>query len=246
MQVVRRGLVACGLVSLAGAMLHAGDAAESKALLDKAIKAAGGQAKVDKLKNFSWKGKFSLEENGQQLDVKLDGSFQGWDRQRLDVEINANNILLVINGAKGWVKSPNGKVDTLGKELAVFANVVFAARGPQWLSGLKDKAFQLAHLGEIKVGDQEAVGLRISRKDTPDLNVFFAKKTNLPLKADTRFTSPQGKEIDMEILFGDYKDIAGLKHFTKLTFKADGKVINVELSDLMPEAQLEANLFDRP
>ena len=90
------------------------------------------------------------------------------------------------------------------------------------------------------------MGLRISRKDAPDLNVFFSKKTHLPLKADTRIAEPQGKEIDMEILFGDSKDFDGLKHFTKLTFKADGKVVTMELSDLRPDAQLEASIFNRP
>ena len=249
MRTVWHGLVVCGLFCAVSDWLQAGDSAETKTLLEKAIKAVGGQAKVEQLKNLTWKGKFSIEENGQQIAVNLDGSLQGWDRQRLDLEVNANgqteNIVLVINGKKGWIKVRNNITD-IGKELSVFTQVVFAVRGPQLLAGLKDKTFQLSHLGEIKIGDQEAVGLRISRKGAPDLNVFFSKKTYLPLKADTRITEPQGKEIDMEILFGDSKDFGGLKHFTKLTFKADGKVVTMELSDLRPGAQLEANIFNRP
>jgi hypothetical protein len=249
MRTVWRGLVTCVLFCGASALLQAGDSAETKTLLEKAIKAAGGRAKVDQLKNLTWKGKFSIEENGQQIAVSLDGSLQGWDRQRLELEVNVNgrteNALLVINGKKGWMKDRN-TVSEIGKEVAIFTQVVFAVRGPQLLTGLKDKSFRLSHLGEIKVGDQQAVGLRISRKDTPDLNVFFSKKTYLPLKADTRITEPQGKEIDMEILFGDSKDFDGLKHFTKLTFKADGKVVTMELSDLRPDAQLEGNIFNKP
>ena len=249
MRTVWRALVAGGLFCAASALLQAGDSAETTTLLEKAIKAAGGQAKVDQLKNLTWKGKFSIEENGQQIAVNLDGSLQGWDRQRLELEVNANgqteNVLLVINGKKGWIKVRNNITD-IGKELAVFSQVVFAVRGPQLLVGLKDKAFQLSHLGQIKVGDQEAVGLRISRKDAPDVNVFFSKKTYLPLKADTRITEPQGKEIEMEISFSDYKDFGGVKHFTKLSFKAEGKTIPVELTELTPGAQLEANAFAKP
>jgi hypothetical protein len=246
---IRHVLAVCALVGTANAWLQAGGTAETKALLDKAIKAAGGQAKVDGLKDLAWKGKLSIDENGQQVTVGLDGNFQGWDRQRLEVEVNVNgttqNLLLVINGKKGWVKNQN-KANELGKELAVFSDIVFAVRCPQLLTGLKDKSFQLSHLGELKVADQKAVGLRVSRKGSPDVNIFFSKKTHLLLKADTRFTEPQGKEIEMEILFDEYKDFGGLKHFTKATFKADRKTINLEVSDLRPGAQFEANAFAKP
>ena len=249
MRMIRHALAACALLGMANAWLPAQDTAETKALLDKAIKAAGGQAKVAALKNLIWKGKLSIDENGQQISIGMDGSFQGWDKQRLEVEVNVNgrteNALVVINGKKGWVKDRN-RVNELGKELAAFSDVVFAVRGPQLLTGLRDKSITLSHLGEIKVGDQDAVGLRISRKGSPDLNIFFSKKTHLLLKADSRFTEPQGKEVEMEILFNEYKDFDGLKHFTKLTFKADGKAVNLEVSEVRPGAQFEANTFGRP
>src|SRR5262249_4068099 len=88
MRSVWHGLVVCGLFCAASAWLQAGDSAETKTLLEKAIKAAGGEAKVGLLKNLTWKGKFSIEENGQQIAVNLDGSLQGWDRQRLELEVN--------------------------------------------------------------------------------------------------------------------------------------------------------------
>lgn len=249
MRMIQRPLLACALLGVANAWLPAQDTAETKALLDKAIKAAGGQAKVEALKNLAWKGKLSLDANGQQISIGMDGSFQGWDKQRLEVEVNVNgmtqNLLLVINGKKGWVKNQD-KVNELGKELATFSDVVFGVRGPQLLTGLRDKSIQLSHLGEIKVGDQDAVGLRISRKGSPDLNIFFSKKTHLLLKADSRFTEPQGKEIEMEILFNEYKDFDGLKHFTKVIFKADGKAVNMEVSEVRPGAQFEAKTFAKP
>jgi hypothetical protein len=247
-----RTLAACCLLLAAGAWCPAGDSKETKSLLEKAIKAVGGQAKAASLQNLTLKGKFAIEENGQQITVNLDGAFQNWDRQRLDLEVNVNgrmeNALLVINGKKGWIKDRN-KVNDIGKELSIFSDVMFAVRVPQLLAGLKDKTFKLSHLGELRdttVGDEDAVGLRVSRKGSPDLNLFFSKKTHLLLKADTRFTTPQNREIELEIRLSDYKDFDGLKHFTKMTFKADGKTINMELSDLRPNAQLEANLFNRP
>jgi hypothetical protein len=248
MGTVWRGLVALTLLVAAGAWSQAGEK-EIKTLLDKAIKACGGQVKMDGLKKLTWKGKMDIVEGTKQIGVTMDGTFQDWDKQRLDVEVNKNgqleNATLVINGKKGWTKDKN-KVREISKELPTFANVVFAVRGPQLLAGLKDKKFQLSHLGEVKVGDQDAVGLRISRKESPDLSIFFSKKTHLPLKAETRLTDPRGKEIDMEIQFSDYKDFDGLKHFTKVTFKVEGKNVVMEVSELRPGAKLDANSFAMP
>jgi hypothetical protein len=249
MRTVWRALAALSFLAAVVGWSEAGNNAETQTLLDKAIKALGGQAKVDKLKNMTWNGTFTAERMGQKIPVKINGSFQGWDKQRLELMANFKgkneDSLLIIHGKKGWGKDQYG-VREIGKEYVIFRDVFFAVRGPQFLTGLKDKAFGLSYLGELKVADQQTIGLRIRRKEAPDLNVYFSQKTLLPVKADIHISEPKGKEMDLEILFGDYKEFDGLKHYTKLTFKADGKSIDVNLSDLRPGAQLEASLFDRP
>ena len=51
---------------------------------------------------------------------------------------------------------------------------------------LRDADFQLSPAGEVKVNDRPALGLRVSRKGWPDVNVYFDKESGLVVKAATR------------------------------------------------------------
>jgi len=53
------------------------------------------------------------------------------------------------------------------------------------LAPLKDKAYTLAPIGEVKVEDRPALGLRVSRKGNRDINLYFDKKTYLRVKTNT-------------------------------------------------------------
>jgi hypothetical protein len=240
------------LVLMFSAMLsRAGEnAAEVNAVLDKAINAMGGSAKVAKLQNVTWKGKITLNKGGTQIAFNLDASSQGWDRLRLDIDANVNgmqkNATLVVKGDKAWGKD-EGKVKELpAKESDTFRDIYFAVRAAQLLPLLKGKEFKISHLGELNIKDQPTAGLRISRKDRPDVSVFFDKKTSLPLKADLRIKSPQGQEVEVEMFMSEHKELAGLKHFTKATFKAAGEEFVMELSDIQPQERLDATLFEQP
>ena len=155
-------------------------------------------------------------------------------------------LLLVVNGNKAWA-SVRGKVeDVKGKDLAPIREVFYGLRMVQMLPALKGKDFKLSHLGELKVGDRATVGLSISRKDRPDVNLFFDKDNGKPLKAAFRIKTPDGQEKEVELLYDNYKNFDGLKHFTKMTLKFDGMDFVTEFSEIRAPGELEASLFARP
>jgi hypothetical protein len=239
-----------GLLATATAPLWAGDAAETRQILDKAIKAAGGAAKVAKLRNVTWKGTANIEEGGMQATITHEGSSQGWDKYRVDLtaQIGGRNeaILMVLNGDKAWA-SKDGKVkEAPAKEIGVVRDFFYAWRVVQMLPALKDKAVKLSHLGEVKVGDRPAVGLLVSQTGRPDVSLFFDKENSLPLKSVVRLKVPNDQEKELEYLFSAYKDFDGLKHFTKITFRADSKEYVTELSEIRTPAELDATLFAKP
>jgi uncharacterized protein (TIGR03000 family) len=230
------------------------DAAAIKTVLVKAINAAGGLDEVAKLKNVTWKGKGNIDWDENQLIFKVDISAQGWDRLRLEMEIqwqrekNAIDFTVVMNGSRAWIERQNVP-EPAANELAL-RDLYFALRAPQMLQALLAKEFRLKHLGEVRVKGQPAVGLRISRKGRPDIALFFDKKTGLPVKAELLVTNPA---FASRVFFSDYKEFDGLTHFTKITFanpdkeKAKNQLIRLmELSDIRPRKQLEPSLFERP
>src|SRR5207302_6498712 len=89
----------------------------------------------------------------------------------------------VIHGAKGWVKF-NDEVKAMPDEELGEEKEEMYARWVASLVPLKDKAFKLAALGEVKVGDSAAVGVRISHDGRRDVNLFFDKSSGLLVKQE--------------------------------------------------------------
>jgi hypothetical protein len=242
-------LVAVLILVLTGS-LRADDQADAKAVVDKALKAMGGEAKVAKFKTGTWKGKATAQEGGNEIVLTSEGTWQGTDRLHLDAEITVGGqtekVLAVINGDKGWVKVKEMVRDAPDGELPMMKSALYAMRMPHMLPDLKGKDFTLSNLGEVKVGDKPALGIGITHKDHKDVSLFFDKETGLPSKSEVRISEPSGKEITIEYLYADYKEADGIKHPMKITIKADGKEINLELSEIKSKDKVEESEFAKP
>src|SRR5271155_1608457 len=56
------------------------------AILDKAIKALGGEEKLKKAEAITWKAKGTITFNDNDNDIKVQSTFQGLDHHRREVE----------------------------------------------------------------------------------------------------------------------------------------------------------------
>src|SRR5262249_25995452 len=115
-----------------------------------------------------------------------------------------------------------------------------------------EKGYSLAPLGEIKVDDRPAVGVKVTHKDRPDVDLYFDKKSGLPVKCEMRLKGYAGNyaqfdEAAFEFFLSEYKETDGVKHFTKVVVKADGKqVMEIELTEIAPQDKLDDNAFAKP
>jgi hypothetical protein len=243
---------AAGLCVLAlfGAALRADDKAEATAVLDKAIEALGGREKLARFQSVTWKGKATIQAGGQDIALVHEGAAQSGDRYRVEMEIQANGmtnkVLFVINGEKAWARANNQTTD-LPKEVAAFArDGLYVMRLVQLLPNLREKEYELSHLGEVKVGDSPAVGIQVARKGFRDVSLFFAKDTGLPVRSETRLTAPDNQEYTVAYLFADYKEFGGIRHFTRVTFKVNDQDYATELTEVQAPDTLEDGTFEKP
>jgi hypothetical protein len=242
-------VLAVGLV-LGTGPTQADEQADAKALLDKAMKAMGGQVKLAKLNTVSAKGRLSGSPDGEEIAVNFDGTWQGMSQYRaeFEVQVGGNNFkgALVVNGDKGWLKKGDNTEDAPDGVATFIQNVFYAGRMPQLLPAFTDKAYKLTPTGEVQVGTQAALGLSISHNDRKDVSLFFDKDKGLPIKSEIRLADPKGKEITMEYLYSDYKDYGGVKLCSKIALKLDDKDFTIELSDLKAVDKVDDSQFDRP
>jgi hypothetical protein len=236
----------------APALVRADERAEALALIDKAIKAMGDPDQVAKLQVATWKVKGSAQEDGQQVDLTIDGTSQGLTKHRLEFEANAGGaqqrILIVINGDNAWAQV-NGMMRDVPKEvIPSVTNLFHTLRACQAPVLLKDPVYTLAPLGEVKVGDRPALGLRASHKDFRDVELYFDKEKGHLLRCILRLPNmPNGQDVEWEVLFGDYKELNGIKHFTTATFSHDGKkVFTLEVTEVKSAGKLDESTFAKP
>jgi hypothetical protein len=231
------------------AVARADEKDEAKAVIDKALKAMGGEAKVAKLKAGTWKATLTASEGGNDVSVVSDGTWQGKDQYHINGEATfggrTESAMFVINGDKGWGKH-NDRVDEAKDELPLIKNGLYAMRAPQLLPEFKGKDSKLSHLGEVKVNDKPAVGVSVAHKDFKDISVFFDTESGLPVKTEIHLTDPRGKEITVEFFYSDYKEMEGIKHPTKLLIKFDNKEAKMEVSEIKAKDKVDDSEFAKP
>jgi hypothetical protein len=152
-------LVSCLVLGFAG-VARADDQADCRAVVDKAIKALGGQGKLSKYKAATWKEKGVYHGMGTPLPYMGKYAVQWPGQFRMEIE---GVFTIVLNGDKGWVKTEGGEVTEMTKDQLAEQKEQHYAGWVTRLLPLKDKAFQLAPLGESKVGDRTAVGVKVSQ-----------------------------------------------------------------------------------
>jgi hypothetical protein len=246
----RGSLVVCLL--LAGTWpAAADDQAEAKALIDKAVKAAGGADKVGKLTAATWKGKGGFTDGNKQIDFTTEGTVQGLDKGRSEMEANFDGmtmkITIVLSGDKAWAEVMGQAKDAPEGIVPIIRQDFYAIRLGQNPLLLKDKAFTLKPVGEIKIGDRPALGVQVSHKDYKDLNFFFDKETGLPAKVEMLVKEEDGKDVNHELYFSEPKEFDGVKHFSKLLLHRDGKkTFEVEVSEVKAADKVDEALFKKP
>src|SRR5262245_3985793 len=95
-----------GLALTVASPVRSEEGGDAKAVIDKAIKALGGEEKLTKaLKGCTWKNKGKLSIMGSDNDISTDSTLAGLDkyRSKFEGEFGGNKIegVSVLNGDKG-------------------------------------------------------------------------------------------------------------------------------------------------
>jgi len=240
-------LLVCGLAGSARAQNDAG----TKAILDKAAKALGGEEKLNAVKAFTWKGKGKLNFMGNESDITVETIVQGLDHYRrvLEGEFGGQQrkIIIVLNGAKGWRKFGDQGGELEGDPLANEKRVLYLTQAPITLAPLRDPKFKVEAAGDEKVGDKPAAVLKVTGPDGKDFKIYFDKESGLPVKQVAKVLSIMGDEVTEETTYADYKDMGGIKKATRLEVKRDGdKWIDQEITEFKILDKVDPKMFDEP
>lgn len=241
--------LACCLPLFLARSVRSDNQDDLKLIIDKGIKAAGGEEKLSKFKagTCKIKGKVLEDKEGTfSFEAFLQGAEQVKLTGDIDIQGMQTKVAFVVNGDQGWAKFTDNVEDAPKEVLTAIKDMIRAFRYVHALPLLKDKAATLSPLGEVNIEGKAAVGIKVGCKDQKDINVFLDKTTGLPLKAELAFTKG-GQDETVEVLLSEYKEFNGAKHFIKVELKQNGKpILEAEMIEFKWLDQIEASIFDKP
>ena len=231
---------------------RADDAAEAKAVVEKAIKARGDKPDT-KNTAATWKDAGKVSRMGITLEYTADWAFQAPDRYRFDFAANFNDAKLtlttVVKGERAWAREGDVTKELTGEKLEQARNEAYTL----WVTSLAplvtEKGFTLATAKGKDVNDKPTVAVKVTRDKKPAMTLYFDKESGLLVKTEVvvKDEFQKGKEVLDEAYFWDYKESNGSKHFTKLKIVRDGKtMIEATLSDAKEVEKLDEKLFEKP
>jgi hypothetical protein len=234
-----------------GSPARAQDDKAVKEILDKAIKALGGEEKLKTAGKAMWKGKGVISFGGTDNNFTSTATVNGLDQYRSEFEgeFMGNQIkgVTVLNGDKGWRKFADMGMEMDKDAVANEKRSVYLLVVPATLLPLREKGFKVQATGEEKVGDKPAVGLKITGPDGKDFQLYLDKESGLPVRQVAKVMGFMGDEFTQDTTFSNYKDFGGIKKATKIVNKRDGeKFLEQEITEFKPLDKVDPKTFGEP
>jgi hypothetical protein len=222
---------------------------EARAILEKAIKAHGGADKIAKEKATQTKTKGTLELSGG-LSFTEETSIQP-NRLKSVVQLEVGNqtikIVTVFDGKNAWVQAQGNTMELTGKILDEVKESSYLASLSTY-AFLKDKEYEVSSIGEIKVNNRPAVGVKVAHKGHRDINFFFDKQTGLLAKMERQMVDPMTEtDVTEERIITEYQEVDGLKVAKKALVNRDGKkYVEAEVLEVKFRDKFDDSEFAKP
>ena len=226
---------------------------QPRAIIEKAVQAQGGQANVAKLRTMRIKldGTINLVPGQPSVPLTIEDTWQMPSRYKSSSSFQLAGGMMTqtqaIDGDKGWIEA-GGQVQDMPREAMEEMREQKYAEDLDHLSFLNEKGIELSMLDEINVAARPAVGVLAKSRGHRDVKLYFDKADGLLVKREQVVLDPQSnKEVRQEVLFSDYQETHGLKHYRKIVALRDGKeVIAARVIEVEFFEKLDAKVFAKP
>jgi len=226
----------------------ADDTTALRALVDKAIEAHGGAAKLVRYTAATWEAKGKLFILGRTTEYEGRFAEQLPKRQWFDVRFDTlgrqYRLTGAVSGDTQWLTTNGEKEQMSPAEFAEERERMHA----DWVATLRpllDRSIPLAPAGETKIDGRTAVGIVVEMKGHRPVKVFFDKEKGLLLKSEFRERDVEtGRESTREEFYGGHREFAGLMYHTRTKTRKDGQPYSEsERSNIKPMRHLDDSLF---
>jgi len=213
-------------------------------ILDRYIAALGGAQRLASLRSFVAKGTYEgFDTNFGKVAAEIFA--QAPDQRTTIVHPIAGDSTTTYDGRNGWIAATNTQLKLAaltGGELdgaRLDAEMSFPGGIKQYLSRWR------TGFPPLSIDDHNVQIVQGTAPGGSSVKLFFDKESGLLVRL-VRFTNTVVGFIPAQIDYSDYRDVSGVKMPFKWTATwTDGKS-SFELTDVQPNAQIDAAKFDKP
>jgi hypothetical protein len=229
-----------------------GDDAAVNAVLDKAIQALGGEAKLSKLEAYSIKSKGTVIFGGNENQLVSESTIAGLDRFRQEFELGSQGNqfkgILVLNGENGWRKQGgNNTVELEADAVANEKRSVYLQIVPSLILPLKTKAFKVETAADESVLGKAAAVLKVTGPEGKSFTLAFDKQSGLPIRQEAKVFGFQGAEVTQETTYSAFTDFNGIKRPTRIETKRNGEPFgDVKVIEFKAIEKVDPKKFEKP
>ncbi len=207
----------------------------AKTVLSRYIRAIGGTATINGVKDLSIKGKLSVQ--GMNLNLNIVYKIPG--KYLKEVIMNGQTIQkYVINGNTGKVSGMEGVRDVQGAELdKMKLDAELVPELKYELLGYKTELKEIS-----KVNDKDAFLLEVTSPTGSTTSDYYSAETGLKIKSVSQMDSPMGKISQVtEIL--EYTEVGELKYPKKIKQTIGAQVVEISVDDILVNTDVNDELF---
>jgi hypothetical protein len=221
------------------------------AVIDKAIKALGGEEKLKAIKAASWKAKGTVTFQGEDSGISSTTTIEVPGQFRQDFETQLMGTMVtgstVVRGDKGWRKL-NGIVSEMDKDAIANERLnIYPQLLPPSILLLKSDRVKVATAPEERVDDKPAVGLKVTMSSGKDFTIHFDKESGLPVKYTAMIMGIQNDEAKQETFLSKYKEVDGVQKATRVEVKRGGdKFLAYDVLEFKTLKEVDLKTFVEP
>ncbi len=194
---------------------------ETTALIKKVIEARGAD-KLASVQGFKIELRSFDLLGEEKTSVTGSVAVRGFDCSRIEFRTTKHHELSVFNKDRGWIRESGKTRDMTSEEISEAREGAFMSWVSMTLPTSEDGIlYRLLPIS--KEGEQTLLGIKMSKKGIPDLEMWYDSKTFLPINQRFKFKGSDGEEVVLESRVTEHKPFNGIVIASKYTTYRNGK-----------------------
>lgn len=207
---------ACLLVAFAAAAAASAQTADE--LIEKSLAARGGREKIKSVQSLRMTGKMVMGT----MEAPFVLEQKRPNNMRMEFTLQGMTGVQAFDGATGWAVMPfMGKKEPEKMSAEDLKDIENQADMDGPLVDYKEKGHQVEYLGTKEVEGTPAHALKVTKKNGDVMTIYLDADAMLEIKAEGK-SQRRGQEMEVEIAFGDYKEVGGIVFAHSLDIKPKG------------------------